>query len=71
MNGDKAIGYFCCFAFGALVAMSLPTKTDHIVLKPVQNDYRVAESLGCVEVGRVCRARKHSAATSLGAIHGR
>lgn len=56
--GDKAISYVCTFAAGALLGMSTPTKPETIILRPVVNEYRVAESLGCQEVSNVCRQHK-------------
>lgn len=60
---DRIAGYVAIFAFGALVGMTLPASPrEHVELHPVANPYRIAESLGCAEVARTCRARKRSEA---------
>lgn len=58
----------------ALVALAFainawPTQTEHVVIKPTVNTYKVAESFGCHEVARTCRARMHS--TRIGDKHAR
>ena len=64
---DRIAGYVAIFAFGALVGMTLPASPrEHVELHPVVNPYRVAESLGCGEVAKVCRAKQRSERISHG-----
>lgn len=42
---------------------------EKVIIKPVVHDYPIAQSLGCTEVARACRARMHS--SRIGDKHGR
>ena len=57
----NALGYLAWFAACMVAAMPAANPGAHCAAR---NDYAVAESLGCTEVGRVCRAKKHSEAIS-------